>query len=659
MTSLETSVAGVGLRWSLDTVATAAERLVTTAPSIADRPAQWPPWEANRQAQEWSDWHDLADVVLRDAFISADLAESFRDLDPPVKLGFLRSLPHDLTDAPRRWPVDLGLGQVPPRRLDGESTRRDLARVLSWLEERCYFARELGSECVDVHDDDSRRLVDVITSRLDLALSPTLRSLFAEVDTGRLAEIVAVAREYIAMPPGRTYHSWNDCGLHPRTGRWDAEMGRRVLDDLVATIAEHSDLGALLLASQQIGAAVPAPVPVDPLRRTGPATHAPAEAFLPHGSVLTVTRLVTRLAAQRHLDALEAFLRAHRVHVESTGDTTSPDFVLVVEILQDDQARLRRHEQVLTGTLSELAGYAGWTIRYTRPPEYRRALEVATLDPAAIAVRLEREGRPHEGAIALRSSFRFRPRPGLDGGVHLVVIVDDLDDPGGQVLEDAVWRVHAGPRAARAASGLEPQLAEALRPRGLRSLPDRRPRVAVVTSRGHVGSDIAPKLDGDVLDVDYRTFAANSADAAVRLATTLRSLASDATLDGVLIARGGGDQSDLNRLVTPEVQTAISSVRQSGKTVVLAIGHGTFASTLDVDFEALTPGDAAHAIRAILVDFPANKRAAIAATQERLAANPPTEEWPAIAAREQESLRQRLAAIELDHDARLATMRQR
>ncbi|MGN9889826.1 hypothetical protein [Micromonospora sp. L31] len=123
--------------------------------------------------------------------------------------------------------------------------------------------------------------------------------------------------------------------------------------------------------------------------------------------------------------------------------------------------------------------------------------------------------------------------------MQLVTIVDDLDAAAGQVLEDAVWRVHNGVWTARAANGLETQLVEALQPSGLRAMSERRPRVAVVTSRGHVGSDIAPKLDGEVLDVAYRTFAANAPDAAKHLATMLRSLATEPDLDVVLIACGG------------------------------------------------------------------------------------------------------------------------
>ena len=154
------------------------------------------------------------------------------------------------------------------------------------------------------------------------------------------------------------------------------------------------------------------------------------------------------------------------------------------------------------------------------------------------------------------------------------------------------------------------------------------------------------------------TFAANAQDAAARLAALLRTLASDPSLDGVLIARGGGDQSDLSRLVTLEVQTAINSVRQSRKIVVLAIGHGTFTAALEVDFEALTPGDAAHAFRAILVDNPKRRRMAIAEAQEQLAAAQPDEGWLATAEREHESLRKRLSAIEMEHEAALARMRQ-
>jgi exonuclease VII large subunit len=226
-------------------------------------------------------------------------------------------------------------------------------------------------------------------------------------------------------------------------------------------------------------------------------------------------------------------------------------------------------------------------------------------------------------------------------------------------LEDAVWRNFAGLRTIRVASGREPQLIEALQPPGLRAAPERRPRVAVVTSRGHVGSDIAPKLDGDALDVDYRTFLANAPGAATELAGVLRALATDVSLDGVLIARGGGDRSDLSRLVTPKVQTAISSIRQAGKTVVLSIGHGTFTADLPVDFEAITPSDAAHALRAILVDYPTSRRMATAEAQERLAAMPPDDEWLVSAEREMQALRQRLSAIEMNHEAALTRMRQK
>ncbi|MGC5335012.1 exodeoxyribonuclease VII large subunit [Micromonospora sp. DT62] len=641
MTSADMNLAGLGLRWAPDTVAAAVEEI------------------GRRAGQRGRGWQELAEIVLHDAFMSNDAVEAFKELDAENQLALLRSLPRRVLQSPRRWPVDLGFGQVPPRRLDDGATRRVLAQALNWLEERCYFGRELGVKCVDVYDDgETPYLIEVITSRLNLTPADGLHQLLAEVEVSRLSDILAVVREYVAVPPGRHFHSWNACGWHPTSGGWYAELGRRILDDVVATVAANSVLGGLLVASRQLGATVAAPVLVDPLHRTSPAAYAPAEAFLPHGSVLTVTRLVTRLAAARHLDALDAFLRAHRVHIESAGNTTSPDFVLVVEILADDQARLQRHEEVIKEALCDLAAYGPWTVRYTRPPEYRYPPETATLDPTSIATRLERAGRLQEAATALRSSFRFRPRPGTEGGVQLVTIVDDPDGTDGQVLDDAVWRVHTGLRTALAASGLEAVLLEALRPPGLRAIEERRPRVAVVTSRGHVGSDIAPKLDGEVLDVDYRTFPANAPDAATQLAGMLRTLATDATLDGVLIGRGGGDQSDLSRLVTPEVQTAINSVRQARKIVVLAIGHGTFAAELEVDFEALTPGDAAHALRAMLVDYPTRRRMAIAEAQERLAAAPPVDEWLQLVEREQDSLRKRLAAIEMEHEAALARMRQ-
>ena len=57
--------------------------------------------------------------------------------------------------------------------------------------------------------------------------------------------------------------------------------------------------------------------------------------------------------------------------------------------------------------LSELSGYGSWTVRYTRPPEYRHSSDIATLEPAAIAARLERAGAPQEAVTALRSSFPF------------------------------------------------------------------------------------------------------------------------------------------------------------------------------------------------------------------------------------------------------------
>ncbi|MEU8661454.1 hypothetical protein [Actinoplanes philippinensis] len=631
--------ASLGLRWAPATVAAAVEEIM------------------GRQGQSGSGWSDFAEVTLSDAFTSADAAEVFKGLKWPQQLDLVRSLPSGVSMSPRRWPVDLGLGQIPPRRLDEGATRRLLAQVLSWFEDRQYFAREFGYSCVDEDDDDFRALFGVIAERLDLPEGGA-GQLLATLPVGRLSDVIAIAREYIAVPPGRYFHPWNGCGWHPLTGRWSAELGRRILDDVIATIAAHSDLGGLLSASRQLGSSVAAPPVVDPLRRTSSAAYAPAEAFLPHGSLLTVTRMITRLAALRQLDAVEALLRVQRMHVESTGQTTSPSFVLVMEVLPEDQARLQRHEAVIVGELGQVSGCGGWLVRYVRPPECFLGAEVVNLDPAVISSRLARAGRAGEAVAALGTSFRFRPRPGLEGGVQLVAVVDDVTAEGSLVLEDAVWRVHSGLRTARVASGLEKQFVEALRPAGSQMATQRRPRVVVVTSRGHVGSDIAPKLDGDVLDVDSRTFSANAPDAATRLASLLRTFATDPSLDAVLIARGGGDASDLNRLVTSEVQTAISSVRQAGKKVVLAIGHGTFVSSLEVDFEALTPGDAGHALRAILVDYPASRRLAIAQMRERLAAAEPDDDWPDLVEREQSSLEQRLAAIGMDHEAVLTRLRQ-
>ncbi|GIF16454.1 hypothetical protein Ate01nite_64860 [Actinoplanes teichomyceticus] len=88
------------------------------------------------------------------------------------------------------------------------------------------------------------------------------------------------------------------------------------------------------------------------------------------------------------------------------------------------------------------------------------------------------------------------------------------------------------------------------------------------------------------------------------------------------------------------------------------MGHGTFAADLPVDFEAVTPGDAAPALRAISVDHPPNRRMAIAEAQEHLAAIPPDDDWPAAAERELQVLHQRLSAIEMNHEAGLTRIQQ-
>ncbi|MEU0081979.1 hypothetical protein ABZY58_29105 [Micromonospora tulbaghiae] len=628
--------AGLGLRFSPDTIAAAVTELF---------------------ARSGTEWYGMAELILQDAFTAGDVAAAFSQTGTGELDGFLRALPHQVTHSPRRWPVDVGSGHVPVRRLDEAATRRTLADILTWLHERCYFARELDYPCVDARDDEVRDLGDVIAARLGLPEVTGVHDLIGTADVGRLADIIAVAREYIAVPPERHYHDYAGCGWHPGTGTWSAGLGRRILDDLVGCVAANSDLGALLLAGRHLGDAAAAAAPQDPLRRTSGAAYAPAEAFLPHGSILTVTRLVTRLAAGRHLDAAAAFLRAHRVHVETAGETSRPTFTLTIEIFDADRDRLRRHETLLTRTLGQLTAMP-WTIRYTRPPEYRRPAVTTTLEPAAVAAVLERAGRGREADTALQATFRFRPQPGVPTGAHLVAVLDDPDSEDALLLEDAIWRHFTGLRAIRAAGGREQHLVDALRPPGLRGTPPPRPRVCVITSRGHVGSDIAPKLDGGVLDVQYRTFAANAAGAADELAAVLRALAGDPGLDGVLIARGGGDRTDLGRLVTTAVRTAVDGLRQAGKTVVLAVGHGTFAAGLPADFEAITPADAAHAIRAILVDHPAARRMAAAETQERIAVLPLDDRWPDAADRETRALRQRLTAIDLGHEAALTRMRQ-
>lgn len=641
MSGVGVDVAGLSLRWTSETISAAVDEVVS------------------RVGLSTQNWEDMAHVVLADAFMSEDAALAFKGLGRAARLEFLRSIPERSSLAPRRWPVDVGLGEVTSRRLDEVATRRWLVDVLVWLEERRYFARDLGISCVDELDDGARSLHEVLVDRLGLPPAGGLEELIEAVDLSGLSDVVAVARDYVAAPPGRYFHPWNGCGWHLLPGSWSVELGRRVFDDLLAAVAANSDLGGVLLASGQMGTAVVAAPPVDALRRVGPAPYAPAEAFLPHGSVLTVGRLITRLAASRQLEALDALMRSHRVHVESAGPTASPEFALVVEMFTEDQARLQRHEAVIVQTLADLAGGGTWTVGYVRPPVLRRGGEVMSLGAAVIADQLEQGGYPFDAAAAGQLSFRFRPLPGAEEGTQLVSVVDDLDGSDGRVLERSLRQSLPGLDTALVAGGLESRLVEALTPPGLRSVGLPRPRVGVITSRGHVGADIAPKLDGDVLDVDYRSFTANAADASVQLAEIVRVFAVERSLSAVLIARGGGDRSDLSRLITPEVQTAISSVRQSGKRVFLAIGHGTFAAGLEVDFEALTPADAAHAIRAVLVDLPGQRRAAISAVQERLAAAPPSDEWLSLVEREQEALRIELDAIGRKFEAALARMRQR
>lgn len=326
--------------------------------------------------------------------------------------------------------------------------------------------------------------------------------------------------------------------------------------------------------------------------------------------------LTARHGAAGQLEVLRALDHASFVFLSSLGTSGRPRFELIIECDDETWARLIPHSADIVRHLEDISSVA-WSLRRTRP------LVINGLDGKpfelsrqGVSAALAEAGEAEAAMLAQRAAgFEVRPRPG--GGRHIVTVHDPdvLAEDEMRTIDEAIFRGLPSRTSWAHSPGFE-ALARRLAPQPTEG---RLVHVGVITSSG--GAMRADTLGHlDVFETTTRVVRVNSPDAPSRLAETLAAFWNSAPPpDAVLIARGGGDPDDLDRLGTPEVRKEVERLRNRGTFVVAAIGHGNSHVDLGADVHARTPTSGAEIIRRKFHDAPEAQRLAYANHEARIA----------------------------------------
>jgi hypothetical protein len=350
--------------------------------------------------------------------------------------------------------------------------------------------------------------------------------------------------------------------------------------------------------------------------------HADQVGFVTHGLALTLMGLPARLAAANQFDLLRLLDRASYLSPRPTGTNINPAFTLEVEVDDDTWARLKHYCPVLEEHLKAVS-LVNWTIRHSSPLTFDdRYGNVRPVTPRGVAAVFEAAGDYEMAALAERAfGFRRRPREGHGGGHHMVIIDDGTSLTPEEVrkVDDAVFHHRLFQTAVAQSLGLT-ALADRLSPREQEpAAQEVSPHIGVITSTGMaMRSDITPHLEV-FPNQTWRTVHVSHPDAADKLAGVLAEFnALLRRIDIILMARGGGDQPDLQGLNSEAVRYQVDRLRERGTFVVAPFGHGNVHVDVHADVHAHTPTSGAEVIRRMFYDVPMLQRKAVADHRTRL-----------------------------------------
>lgn len=249
----------------------------------ADYQLRWPRWlfaqECSRLLNQRArrDWDEACELLLEDAFV-ADVSggplSEFRevpagssDYDDPWasapssrsgtatskltnRQDFLRKLLGNAgrlrEDASHRRPYwsqrKTGSPGAPAKRV---STVRQFVGLVRELDDRGYFEKRFGKDCVD--DPSEVDPSAVIEHEIGVEGLWPLDVDRLDGDLDLWYDTVEVLHDLIARPETRTYHSYSGCGWHH--SRFSIEAGRGVYRWRVNQLLERSDLGLQLADS--------------------------------------------------------------------------------------------------------------------------------------------------------------------------------------------------------------------------------------------------------------------------------------------------------------------------------------------------------------------------------------------------------------------------
>lgn len=182
--------------------------------------------------------------------------------------------------------------------------------VISDLERQHWFARTLGYECVDDHDDSNVTIIEVLERRVG---KPQLVSLPTEQwSEDDLCDYVEVLHDIAARPTREWFHSYGGCGWHPT--HYDRASGQALYRWRTNEVLEASTLGLRLAAEgEDVGRMVRVlPGGLDDLVVELAELSATGDASVPHAIGLFRRHGATREERRSAVRELADVLEGHR-----------------------------------------------------------------------------------------------------------------------------------------------------------------------------------------------------------------------------------------------------------------------------------------------------------------------------------------------------------
>jgi hypothetical protein len=218
-----------------------------------------------------TNWNDLVEHLLADAFESDQPTQDFRDAiqasqtvdDPwanaaapapaPIDGGreflvrMLRAaddFPHQIPRRPYRSQRGRNTGD-PAAGISLSTTATRFVNLIADLEHRGYFERTFQKDCVD--DPANVDASALIKEEIGVAGLWPLSAEFIGADEDLFLDVLEVIGEFVAAPQSRSWHNWNECGWHHSD--FNIALGRDIYYWNVNRLLSQTSLGLRLATS--------------------------------------------------------------------------------------------------------------------------------------------------------------------------------------------------------------------------------------------------------------------------------------------------------------------------------------------------------------------------------------------------------------------------